>query len=263
MLKSYKFFIGFLLFLLAVLIYFETSAPPPVNWQKTYSIKDKIPYGNYIFYQHLKNQSKDLKLVEKSPYELMKNDSITGSYIFINQNLVLGEETTALILNWIEKGNTLLISAEKSNFFNLDTLQTKQNNEEYFFKNTTYEFYNEKLKTNSSYIFDRNTTVNFFEEIDTLQQTALGKINIQKNQEEINFLKIPYGKGKLLLHTSPETFSNYFLLKENNHEYAEKILAYLDLEKTLNYDVYHDRNYNFPKYYDSPLYVILGNKYLK
>src|SRR5699024_3622646 len=144
-----------------------------------------------------------------------------------------------------------------------DTLQTKQNNEEYFFKNTTYEFYNEKLKTNSSYIFDRNTTVNFFEEIDTLQQTALGKINIQKNQEEINFLKIPYGKGKLLLHTSPETFSNYFLLKENNHEYAEKILAYLDLEKTLNYDVYHDRNYNFPKYYDSPLYVILGNKYLK
>src|SRR5699024_3525281 len=56
-------------------------------------------------------------------------------------------------------------------------------------------------------------------------------------------------------------FSNFFMLTKHNYAYAEKAMAYLNLKGKVCYDVSHDRA--FTTYYTSPLYVFLGNKYLK
>lgn len=45
--------------------------------------------------------------------------------------------------------------------------------------------------------------------------------------DAINFVVIPWGKGKLILHCSPELFTNISLKDETRLEYAEKVLSHM------------------------------------
>lgn len=266
--KNYKILLGILVFVLALLIFLEATAPDPVDWRKTYSIKDKIPYGTYIFHESLKTQTDQFFLAEESPYHHLKDSTFSGNYILIDEELYFGETTLNQMLKWVEKGNTLFVAAAYSDLFDLDTLQLRirgKTRTKSLLNYPEYNFFNEKLKAENPYVFKRNSSISYFHKIDTLQHIALGNTALKEenNQPEINFIKIPFGNGEFLLHSSPSAFSNFFLLQKNNIEYAEKLLAYLDLEKENYYDVYHDRNYNISKYYTSPLYVILENKELK
>ena len=50
------------------------------------------------------------------------------------------------------------------------------------------------------------------------------------NKQDLNYIKLNFGKGQFLLHTMPEAFSNYYLLK-NNDQYAANVLSYIDADK--------------------------------
>src|SRR5690606_25348313 len=70
-----------------------------------------------------------------------------------------------------------------------------------------------------------------FVEIDTLKTTALGYYDSENPKlEELNYIKVNYGKGTFLLHNLPEAFSNYYLLK-GNENYAASVLSYIDADK--------------------------------
>lgn len=269
--KGYTILLAALILMLGMLVYLEASTADPVDWGKTYSSQDKIPYGTYIFFQNLKEQAQHLNLIKQPPLEFIKDSTVSGTYIFINQGFSFGEHARKDFLQWVEKGNVLFLSAEYSQIFESDSLSLQF---EYGIRGKNiinypeYKFSNPNFKTVEPYIFPRDASISYFKKIDSLNQTVLGWTNFKdenkKNyQEEINFLRIPYGKGELLFHTSPEVFSNFFLLKGNNYEYMEKLLAYLDLEGEIYYDVYLDPNFNPSRFHSSPLYVILLNKYLK
>jgi hypothetical protein len=96
--------------------------------------------------------------------------------------------------------------------------------------------------------------------VDGLGITRLQETSEEKAEPEINFLRDTIGEGSIYLHLMPKAFSNYFLLEGNNHEYAEKVLAYLPAQKTLFWDNYYKTGKTF---YTSPLFVILNSKPLK
>ena len=57
------------------------------------------------------------------------------------------------------------------------------------------------------------------------------------NDEFSNFARIKYGKGQLLLHTTPIAFSNFHLLREQNVEYAGRVFSHL-VEGPIYWDNY-------------------------
>lgn len=268
--KGYKILLIGLTLGLGIFIYLEATAPDPVDWTKTYSIKDKIPFGKYIFFETLKDHTENLNLISDPPLQFIKDSSISGTYMFIYEGLVFENHSQEEFLEWVEKGNVLFISAEFSHIFQSDTLNLKFKHGihgDNIINYTEYSFANPKLKSEEPYRFERDESINYFYNIDAINHTVLGYTNFEKEDkdvfQEVNFIRIPYGKGELLLHSSPEVFSNYFLLKNNNYEYMEKILAYLDLENDVYFDAYLDPKYNWELFYSSPLYVVLLNKYLK
>ncbi|HLS30708.1 MAG TPA: DUF4350 domain-containing protein [Flavobacteriaceae bacterium] len=268
--KGYKILLIGLTTMLGILIYLEASAPDPVNWTKTYSIKDKIPYGKYIFFETLKEHTENLNLIGEPPLQFIRDSSISGTYMFIYEGIIFEKHSQEEFLEWVEKGNTLFISAVYSHIFDSDSLKLEFKHGihgDNIINYKEYSFANPNLKSDEPYIFERDENLNYFSKIDTLNQTVLGYENFVKEDKEvfkeINFLRIPYGKGELLFHSSPEVFSNFFLLKNDNYEYMERILAYLDLENEIYFDAYLDPKYNWDMFYSSPLYVILLNKYLK
>lgn len=270
MTKGYKILLIGLTAMLGILIYLEASAPDPVDWTKSYSIKDKIPYGKYIFFETLKEQAEDFNLISEPPLDFIKDSAVSGTYVFVYDGVWFEDHAQEELLEWVEKGNTLFISAEYSHIFDADTLNLEFKHGihgDKIISYPEYNFANPQLKSPQPYVFERDESINYFNKIDTLNHTVLGWTKFEKEDHEIskqvNFLRVSHGKGELLFHTSPEVFSNFFLLKHNNYEYIEKLLAYLDLKNEIYFDAYLDPKYNWKMFYSSPLYVILLNKYLK
>ena len=58
----------------------------------------------------------------------------------------------------------------------------------------------------------------------------------------------------------PETFTNYFILREDNYTYTNNALSYLDQDEVLYWDNHYK---NGKTLYTSPLYIFFQNRYLK
>ena len=263
--KSYKIILGILLVLLAALVFLEANQRDPINWFPSYTKTDKIPFGTYVFYENLKEHFQ-VNDVNVPPFEFLSDSTHTGTYFFLNQSVGLDEIEMERLLNWVKKGNTAVISATNISYPLLDTLKltfTEKIRTNGLTNIAEYNFSNPKLKADKNYSFNRDKTLFYFDSLNGKKQKVLGFAKLQEDEPYDslpNFVENKFGKGKFLLQTSPETFSNFFLLRENNVEYAEKFLAYLNSDQTLYWDNHYKNGKTF---YTSPLYILLGNPYLK
>ena len=81
-----------------------------------------------------------------------------------------------------------------------------------------------------------------------------------KNQDnEVNFIRIKYGRGNFFLSTVPLAFSNYHLLNEDNSGYVFRTLSCLPAQKTIWDDYYKDGN----KFSSTPLKFIVSQEALR
>ena len=265
--RSYKIILGALLALLAMLIFLEANQKDPVNWYPSYSITDKIPQGTFVFYESLEKVAK-VEQVNIPPFEFLEDTTTTGTYFFLNASVGIDAAELNKLLKWVEKGNTAVISASYISYPLLDTL--KITNDQKIRKNgleniPQYNFANKDLRSEKYYEFNRDHTLEYFDSLNGKQQKVLGFAKVKddnsvQNDSLANFVESKFGEGRFLLHSSPQAFTNYFLLEGENFEYAEKFLAYLDLQET----IYWDNHYKNGKIiHTSPLYILLSNRYFK
>ena len=265
--RSYKIILGALLALLAMLIFLEANQKDPVNWYPSYSITDKIPQGTFVFYESLEKVAK-VEQVNIPPFEFLEDTTTTGTYFFLNASVGIDAAELNKLLKWVEKGNTAVISASYISYPLLDTL--KITNDQKIRKNgleniPQYNFANKDLRSEKYYEFNRDHTLEYFDSLNGKQQKVLGIAKVKddnsvQNDSLANFVESKFGEGRFLLHSSPQAFTNYFLLEGENFEYAEKFLAYLDLQET----IYWDNHYKNGKIiHTSPLYILLSNRYFK
>ena len=265
--RSYKIILGALLALLAMLIFLEANQKDPVNWYPSYSITDKIPQGTFVFYESLEKVAK-VEQVNIPPFEFLEDTTTTGTYFFLNASVGIDAAELNKLLKWVEKGNTAVISASYISYPLLDTL--KITNDQKIRKNgleniPQYNFANKDLRREKYYEFNRDHTLEYFDSLNGKQQKVLGIAKVKddnsvQNDSLANFVESKFGEGRFLLHSSPQAFTNYFLLDGENFEYAEKFLAYLDLQET----IYWDNHYKNGKIiHTSPLYILLSNRYFK
>ncbi|WP_304133209.1 DUF4350 domain-containing protein [Mesonia mobilis] len=265
--RSYKIILGALLALLAMLIFLEANQKDPVNWYPSYSITDKIPQGTFVFYESLEKVAK-VEQVNIPPFEFLEDTTTTGTYFFLNASVGIDAAELNKLLKWVEKGNTAVISASYISYPLLDTL--KITNDQKIRKNgleniPQYNFANKDLRSEKYYEFNRDHTLEYFDSLNGKQQKVLGIAKVKddnslQNDSLANFVESKFGEGRFLLHSSPQAFTNYFLLDGENFEYAEKFLAYLDLQET----IYWDNHYKNGKIiHTSPLYILLSNRYFK
>ena len=74
----------------------------------------------------------------------------------------------------------------------------------------------------------------YFDSLDTEKVKILGYQGVGKGKHA-DFIEVPYGYGRFLLHTQPAAFTNYHLLKDDHFRYAEGVLSYIPKGKVLWY----------------------------
>ncbi len=242
--KNIKIYLGLFFLLVLAIIFYESSKKTPLNWFPSYAKKHKIPYGTYVLRKELSTllNTDDIEDVKISPYIFLEDTTKQGTYIFIDDAINFGDAEFNRMLKFVARGNDIFISTHGSNIdmLNLKTkpLLTSNFDEKVFFK-----LINKNLST-TKYTFDRDFLNHTFTEIDTLKTTVLGKTgylskNNDRTDEGVNFIKYKHGKGNFYLHTFPELFTNYYLLKEDNNKHTAAVLSYINTDKPIFWDEYY------------------------
>ena len=216
------------LLLLVTYVLVEYSRPKPFDWTITLSKEDKNPYGGYVLYNQLKDlfPQASIHTYHTPVYDQVNNSQDTNTaYLLIDPVLALSSEDINELLNYVVSGNFVFIASGKFSQALADTLRLRKHAGLYFLEGDSVplNFSNPRLRVKENYGNSHMIIDGYFDRFDTAETVVLGTTR----DSQVNFIKMPYGEGALFIHCSPVCFSNYFILKNNNADYAAKALSYI------------------------------------
>lgn len=255
-------YIALIITLFSVLVLLEYFSPKPVNWNLSYSKKDKIPYGSFIAFNSLPDlfPGRKIETGQMPVYNMFRNRvKDTSNYIIVNDNFSPDKLDTKELLSYVERGNRAFIAAEEFKGMLADTFKLKTTVDPVLnFQSEdsiSLSFTDTELVSKNSYRYKKGTVDFYFQSYDTAHTSVLG-INSLK---QVNFIAVKHGLGTFYLSTVPLAFTNYNILSGNNAEYFSHALSYLPVA-----DTWWDEYYKAGKQeVSTPLRFILNTEALR
>ena len=237
--------IGIMLVLFALMIISETTRKR-INWYPSYAVKHKIPMGSYVAHQEAQEIFADaFHDLKQTPYVFVnKNKKAKGIMVYYNSNLQFGETNLNALLDWVDTGNSLFLSAEQFDKELLDTLdvELKYYYNTDFDKHLKFNFINPSLKLSDTLVYNKQASSSLIVPDTNCQKKIrlLGEVYDKKSDSLYNFVQVKFGNGNIYLHTFPSAFTNYFILKDDSKlQYFEGLLSYINTDKSVYWDTYY------------------------
>lgn len=228
--------------LLAALItlLFLHKEPRKFDGRITLNPKDKIPYGTFAAYYLLKHQFPDATIdinryaPEESPN--LSYDSTGQVLLIVNSYFDPTVSELNALTSFARQGNYVFISCLQMNdaaraFFKV---QQEDVYNPFTIKSNygvidMYDSFAVKLDSRTytvplQFVYPGISYNNRFTKYDSLFTYPIG-YNADDNTP--NLLAINAKNGSIFLHTAPITFTNFFVLYNNNHQYYEKLMSLL------------------------------------
>ncbi|MCK0188505.1 DUF4350 domain-containing protein [Arenibacter sp. F20364] len=271
--KRSKLILGLFLAVLIGIIVTEIVRPKPLNWRPSYTSSDKIPFGCYVLFNELPNLFPGQKIhtTNESLYNTLvaRDTRSTSNYLLINDFLDLDKQESNQLLQYVHEGNDSFIAASNFGSYLSDTLNIEVETQYSVKEDTVLIQLTNNSFSEQNYSLTRGIYRTYFSSVDTLNTTVLGHISYDfekgiipsgsnKKTKSPNFVKVKFGKGNFYLNTTPQTFTNYYMLK-GNKDYVANAFSYLN-----DMDLYWD---NYKKsgriVIDSPMRFVLNQVSLK
>jgi hypothetical protein len=220
-------------------------SPRELNWDVTFYEEDKNPFGGYAISELMPSIFQDQKISKsnRTIYELKDSLRPDVNFVSLSETFAPGDDDVDVLLKNVAGGGTAFIAAENFVGFFADTL--KLDMRDYFYNSEKLGFVSKEdsasltftnpLFTNV-YLFPRQNTNNYFDSYDSTCTTVLANNDFDLPV----LLRIRWGKGNLIVSSTPLVFSNIYLLHENHTEFAEITLSHLpkqDIEWTAFYQL--------------------------
>jgi len=222
---------------------------PQYKWATLLRHDKKEPYDLDIFVKTLEESAGENKFVYERdimPFITDKNRH-NDNCIFIGNSLIINENLADSLLDFVSRGNRAMIMLngeyELYNFFSddsvttvADTIALPDSTRRELVTSTRVNKASVKLEGASDtceFIYrllkeDQPAYWNHFQEdyqeFFDYSTEKLGEID----SCGANYISVSIGKGKLLLHTNPIMFSNYFIKSESGFNYAAGCLSHLN-----------------------------------
>ena len=205
------------------------------NWTKKFQPFDKDPLGLYLFNRllvtHLDTNHKVTAINDSIAFDSLVNNQIEeNTFLFIGNQFGLQNAEIDTLISRVYSGSDLMIS----------------------FNDLTENIYERLLgETRISYDYDESVKVfinnksyemiNLFQ-TDTVacQWPAFGVIDKNINLKSLssfmemsNFIEMPFGKGKFLLHTNPSMFYNYQIKRKDGFKYTSFVIDQLSEKQNI------------------------------
>jgi len=231
--KNYRIYAVLLGLLFTVFILIEYYRPQPIDWNQTFSNKDKIPYGTYVLFNLLpdlfKNQPvKTSRLPVAS--QLESNNYPVSNYVFVNNAFEIDSLDLQALLTYVKNGNQVFISAREYTALLEDTLHfTTHQSFAQKPDSVQLSFTHSTLQKAKPLNFANAIGNTYFE----LKKKFKGKMVGKNSADKPNFIWVPYGQGAFLLNSVPQAFCNYHVLSVRQSKYATLALSHLPVQPVL------------------------------
>jgi hypothetical protein len=249
----YSLFLCLLSFLYACNDKDEVKLP---NMAHSYSKRSKKPFGTYTAFTMLQNKFREpgMDILTKPFYEnwMYNLGGSKGLYVVISNNVYLSDRDREAMLQYVENGNQIFISAEYIDELLMDTLGIKAR---YFSATSIFQlnadtsgpmrFTTVSVRNQDSVASKKYGYFYFPLEAYFIRPDSIGATTLGVNEEAVpNYISIVHGKGRFFFHLNPEAFSNYFLLQRDNKNYLEDVFSFMNTDRRA---VYWDDYYRIGK----------------
>lgn len=229
----------------------EIVRPKPINWRPSYTASSKIPFGCYVLYNELATifDNSDINTIEESVYDVLvdRDKSIESNYIFINEYIDLDKQETNQMLDYVSDGNTIFISATGFGNYLSDTLNVSIDSDYNLKEGSTKLSLTHEEFQSKKFDLSRGIYNSHFTSVDSTNTTILGHITYLKEDfidakpaqkfRRANFIKTKFGNGHFILNTTPQAYSNFYMLR-GNQDYVSHTFSYLEDKDILYWDNY-------------------------
>lgn len=249
--RLYRIFIVLLLMLSSCTCKNDDNVLPSLR--ETYRKNDALPFGSRVAFDYIESTFSKAKIVinysnftELSPIKVKGNlNSDNSIYFLLTKNLILNESEVQDMINFVISGNDLFISSDYIDSKLLEKIYLTMNRGpetvaeiKDIMRNTHLamkSFQNSHdLKDTFNYYY--YPFLNFFSNYDEDFTKVWGY-----NETGLpDFVQIKMQSGNFYIHAAPRSFSNYFLLTNNNKQYLENVLSTLRQNPSV---VYWDEYY--------------------
>ncbi|MCG8306217.1 MAG: hypothetical protein MI975_02420 [Cytophagales bacterium] len=224
---KYLSFLSGILVLYFVLLYFM---PQRFNWFVTLHQRDKNPFGAYV----LKSLMRDSWIPEvtssnKTLFELSELNE--PNLMIICENFEVSPSGIEALMNLAYGGKRILISAHQMDTSFSQALKFSLNKLSFSFylqnmwggDTTGVSLSEARPDAGKVYWYPRQLLSQHFMDFDTAKFRVLAR----NTDGEAVALKIDHGEGAFILSSTPLVFSNFSMLRSENHEFAAGILSRL------------------------------------
>jgi len=258
--KSLPYILGGILVVAAAVLIFTGSSEKnrELDGRLSFLKKDKIPYGTYVAYHGLQYlfPGAHIAVNEKAPvyWDSLSEYESGQALIVISPTFFADEYEMKKIVRFIEKGNDVFISTA---FVSQDVKKTLGCDISYVDmydllpdlttrNEDTLKVRLEKppFNNNHTYRYPGKRLDTYFFKLDTAVSTILGT----GRDADTNFVHLKAGEGNLYLHLAPMSFTNYFLLRDDNMKYYSDVLSVIPPSTK---KVVWDEYYRYKKSYEN------------
>ncbi|RYY50916.1 MAG: hypothetical protein EOO06_02350 [Chitinophagaceae bacterium] len=219
----------YFIFLLAAILLLagcsERSKLP--DMRETYSYKDTKPFGGYVAHSLVKElyPQKILNINKKSFSDFRAQTYIDSFslYVSISKRFYCSKADAESLIEFVNEGNTVFISAGIIDSILLDKVYCEQANTDWVNRMIEQRYSPGSLSANDSFKYFYHPFINHFSVVDSVSGKELGWNEAGKPNLVVLFV----GRGRLYLQCDPRAYSNYFLLTDNNSNYLAQTLQYL------------------------------------
>jgi hypothetical protein len=243
---------------------------PLPSLAETYSRTDKNPFGTYVAFRQVnelfyRNDVRVKKVSVDKSFDDNYNDT-SSLYICISEQFYLRRTEMVSLLNYVNRGNNVFISARYFDTAFLKEMNVSVTNNALSLnlassldmKKTNVQLSAPPYTDDAAYSYFYLPLKNSFTIIPAAENVKVLGMN---ETGDPNFVVLFYGKGRVYLHCEPRVFGNYFLLKENNYKYLQHTFSFMPrIPDSVFWDDFYNRRYYPPKENDNAREEESGNK---
>jgi hypothetical protein len=224
--------------LISLFYLFIKQYSPEYHWNEQYHKKSEEPYGLSIFYGLLDQGENNVVNIKRDFNKTLDTNKTNTSYIAVGDFLYVDSLRAAHILKYVEKGNNALLITNSApleiarmNVYHHDSITGYFGEFDSLFSvsfidegtRASRSFHHQNLKDTTGYYWYAYSKTYFYDTLAVDDFEAISEMN-----KKINCYSFNWGKGSVIIHSSPILFTNYNIIQKDGFTNANKILSYLN-----------------------------------
>lgn len=222
-------------------VFYIQARTPKYKWETDYIRKSVQPYGLKSFYEVLKSVDDSISSVSNERFDLLDTSKTNTTLLAIDSYIEFDSLNITYLLDYIRRGNHVFVSTDEAPILLLESIfpdsvsvyeydQYEDSVVQVNFASTQLPF-PEKMRFHNQYLkkIKRRNWAGYYGKYFDENLKPYNAVPISYFKDTIvNCFYVPYGKGRLILHSNPILFTNYHMIQKNGFKHANNIFSYLN-----------------------------------